>query len=278
LAGGLPHNSPMSPSGRSRLALALLASCAAACGESRGTLVTSAVPRWQPVSGLSWQVQLSGGLDASVDASLYDVDLFDTSAEQIATLHAAGRRVACYVSVGTLEPWRADAASFPAVAVGQPLADYPTEHWLDTRSATVRALMAARLDVAVTKTCDGLELSNVSPGGVDSGFALAPADVVAYGDFLAAAAHTRGLGVGLGAASDVAASLEPSFDYAFAYGCLADATCGAYAGFVAAQKVVFGVEFGGTGDAGAICPRAAQAGLDALIKDQTLDAFRVPCR
>src|SRR5437868_13005532 len=94
--------------GRGALAGALagvLALSTASCGEARGTLVTSA-PTFRPPAGASWQVQLTGTLDTSVDVPLYEVDAFDTSAATIADLHAAGRRVICYVSVGTDESWR----------------------------------------------------------------------------------------------------------------------------------------------------------------------------
>src|SRR3954452_25274265 len=95
---------------RSLAALAVVASC----GETSGTLVTTGTPGiWQPALATTWQVQLTGALDTSFDVGLYDVDLFDTSSDQIQGLHAAGRRVICYVSVGTFEPWRNDAASFP---------------------------------------------------------------------------------------------------------------------------------------------------------------------
>jgi hypothetical protein len=51
----------------------------ASCGETTGTLVTTGTPGiWQPAQDTTWQVQLTGALDASFDVALYDVDLFDT--------------------------------------------------------------------------------------------------------------------------------------------------------------------------------------------------------
>jgi Glycoside-hydrolase family GH114 len=263
------------------LLLGALLPMAASCGEARGTLVTTGgdggAGTWRPPPGSTWQVQLSGTLDTSLDVAVYDVDLFTTSSTEMAGLHADGRRVICYVSVGTHEPWRADATMFPAPAVGNPLVGYPNESWLDTRDATVRALMAARLDVAAQKACDGVDLSNVSVDGADSGFPLAAADSMSYARFLAVEGHRRGLSVGLGGSSDIAASVEPDFEWAFTDSCLASATCGSFAGFVTAHKTVFAVEFGTAADVPTICPPARQAGLDALIKNRSFDAFRVPC-
>jgi len=221
----------------------LAALAAVSCGEARGNLVTTdAGAPWRPALAASWQVQLTGPLDDSLDVAVYDVDLFDTTDAQLAALRAAGRRVICYVSVGSYESWRADAASFPTAALGATLADFPDERWLDTRDATVRALMTARLDVAARRGCDGVDLSNVSPEGAATGFPLGAADVEAYGRLLADEAHARGLGAGLGGGSDVAGALAASYEWAFTEGCLGANTCAAYGAFAAAGKVVFGVE------------------------------------
>jgi hypothetical protein len=47
--------------------------------------------------------------------------------------------------------------------------------------------------------------------------------------------------------------------------------------FVTAGKAVFAVEFGTEADRPAICPLAQAAGVNALIKSRSLDAFRAPC-
>jgi Glycoside-hydrolase family GH114 len=250
--------------------LALVASC----GEARGTLVTTT---FHPAAGASWQVQLTGTLDTSVDASLYDVDAFDTPTATIEALHAAGRRVICYLSVGTDESWRADAMMFPAAAVGNQLARFPNERWLDTRDATVRALMAARLDGAAAKGCDGIDFSNVSPDAADTGFPLTHADVLAFARAMAGEAHRRGLGAGLGGGTAIAADAVGAFDWAFSEGCVTARTCADFAAFLGASKVVLGVEFGAAGDADTICPAARSAGIDVIIKNPTYDAFRVSC-
>ena len=250
---------------------------ASSCGESRGTLVTTGAPGvWRPAASDSWQVQLSGALDTSLDVAVYDIDL-DTPAATLDGLRAAGRRIICYVSVGTDEPWRADASSFPPAAVGQALAGYPDERWVDTRDATVRSIMTARLEAAAAKGCDGVDLSSVSPAGADTGFPLTRADALDYARFLAAQAHARSLGAGLGGGNDIAADAQPDMEWAFAETCLASGTCGAYSAFVAVHKAVFGVAYGTAADVPTVCPPARQAGLDALIKNRSLDAFRVPC-
>ena len=258
------------------LGLAPLLCAVAACGQTRGTLVTTG-DGWRPALAASWQIQLSGQLDTVVDASIYIVDPFDATEDQITALHSAGRRVLCYVSVGTLEPWRSDAADFPTEAVGTANANYPDERWLDIRHPIVRTLMAARMDAARHRGCDGVELSSVSSSGENTGFPLTAADVLDYARFLTATSRRLGLSPGIGGGGDRAATLEPEFDWAFTQGCLAAARCGAMAPFITAQKVVFAVEFGTEADLPSICPLAQAAGVNALIKSRSLDAFRAPC-
>jgi hypothetical protein len=257
-----------------------LAVAVAACGETRGTLVTtdaSGATPWRPALSSSWQVQLVGTLDTSLDVSVYEVDLFDAAQADIDALHAAGRRVICYVSAGTFEPWRSDAAAFPPAAVGNAVVDYPAEQWLDTRDAAVGAAMTARLDLGRDKRCDGVDLSTLSSGAADTGFSLTTADALAYARFLAGEAHGRGLAAGISGADDIAAEVVSSFEWALTQGCLGAGTCGAFAAFMAAQEVVFAVEFGTAADTATVCPLARQAGLNALIKNRSFDAFRIAC-
>jgi hypothetical protein len=84
--------------------------------------VAAPPPRWQPAPGATWQWQLSGRLDITVEADVYDVDLFDTGGDVVRRLHAHGRRAVCYFSAGTWEPGRPDSRAFPAAVRGQPLA------------------------------------------------------------------------------------------------------------------------------------------------------------
>jgi len=263
------------------ITVALAAAAAiVACGETRGTLVTtdaSVSTPWRPAIATSWQVQLAGTLDTSFDVAVYEVDLFDTAQADIDALHAAGRRVICYVSTGTFEPWRSDVAAFPPAAVGNVVAEYPQERWLDTRDAAVRTAMTARLDRARDKRCDGVDLSTLSSGAADTGFSLTADDALGYARFLAAEVHGRGLSAGLGGGENIAAEVVPSFEWALTQGCLDAGTCGAFAAFVAAQKVVFAVEFGTAADAATICPRVRQQGFNPLIKNRSFDAFRVAC-
>src|SRR5437867_10119440 len=81
---------------------------------------------WVPAPFTSWQIQFTGTLDQSLNATLYEVDLFDTPPETVTALHAAGHRVICYLDAGTWEPFRPDASSYPDSVKGNPVADSAT--------------------------------------------------------------------------------------------------------------------------------------------------------
>src|SRR5437660_6456981 len=84
---------------------------------------------WQPALQTSWQWQLSGTLDLTVDVAMYDVDLFETPQTTVATLHQQGRKVTCYLDAGSWEKFRPDAAKFPDSVKGKPLNGWPGERW-----------------------------------------------------------------------------------------------------------------------------------------------------
>ncbi len=234
---------------------------------------------WQPHPGTSWQWQLSGTIDTSFDVAMYDIDLFDTPQATIDVLHAAGRRVICYFSAGSDENWRPDAASFPAAAVGTALDGWPGERWLDTRATAVRDIMSARLDLAVTKHCDGVEPDNVDGYENGSGFPLTAATQLDYNRFLASEAHARALSVGLKNDTDQEADLVASFDWALDEQCFQYDECDTLAPFIAANKAVFEVEYGTQSLATSVCNKADALDFDTLIKSMDLTATpRIACR
>jgi hypothetical protein len=225
--------------------------------------------------GTSLQYQLTGTLDTSVEAQLYVVDLFDTSAQRVSELHAQGRLVMSYVSVGSFEPWRDDASSFPRAAIGMTLANYPNESWLDVRDSSVRRALAARFDRARSKGFDGVFMSTLGAYMQATGFGLTRQDQLDFDGFLANAAHARGLSAGLSGDFELGSELADSFDWALAIGCVARMDCGALAPFKTRDKAVFDLETEGQHDA--VCAAAAQQAIVTVMKHSGFDAWRSPC-
>jgi hypothetical protein len=240
---------------------------------------------WMPKPGTTWQWQLQGTLDTSFNVQVYDIDLFSTSKETIAALHASGRKVICYFSAGTREDWRPDASQFPASAVGRDLPDWEGENWLDTRNSTVRSIMKARLDQARDKKCDGVEPDNVdgftvekSAGGLGFKSPLTAATQLDYNLFLATEAHARGLSVGLKNDLEQVNDLQKSFDWALNESCGRFTECGDLKPFITANKAVFHVEYTEEWGNRSTCPSVSNtAGFSNLLKHRDLEAWRVAC-
>ncbi|MCB1955233.1 MAG: endo alpha-1,4 polygalactosaminidase [Rhodocyclaceae bacterium] len=238
---------------------------------------------YQPGVGTTWQWQLNGSLDTRVAAAIYDIDLFDVDAAQIASLQAAGRRVICYFSAGSYEGWRPDASRFQAAELGKTLDGFADERWLDIRSANVAQIMKDRLDLAVRKGCDGVEPDNVDGWDNDSGFALDRASQLAFNRMLATESHARGLAVGLKNALGEIPDLVGDFDFAVNEQCFEFDECDALAPFVAAGKPVLGAEYLAryVSDAAArdaLCADARARGFSTLILPLDLDnSFRFSC-
>jgi hypothetical protein len=232
---------------------------------------------WKPAPGTSWQWQLSGKIDPSLDVQMYDIDLFDASQQVIDQLHMLGRVVICYFSAGTHEDWRPDRDSFPASLLGNPLPDWPGERWLDIRQIDeLGPIISGRLELAAQKSCDGVEPDNVDAYQNDSSFRLSYADQLDYNIWLAQEAHARGLSVGLKNNLEQVNVLEPYFDWALIEECFSYQECELLSPFVAAGKAVFGVEY--SLDPADFCPQANALDFDFLAKHWELDAWRQACR
>ncbi len=234
-------------------------------------VLAAALAVWVPAPHTTWQWQLSGRLDLSVSAQMYDVDLLDTSASTVAAIHARGARAVCYLDAGSLEPGRPDAHRFPRRSIGRPVAGWPGERWLDVRSKALRPLLERRLDRCAGKGFDGVEADNVDGYANHTGFPLTARDQLRFNRWLARAAHRRGVSIGLKNDLDQAAALQPDFDWALDEQCYQYDECDRLAPFVRAGKAVFEVEYEGG------CPASPSAGLMTMRKRLELDAWREPC-
>ena len=233
-------------------------------------------PWWNPATGTTWQITLSTvPTSRDQDVEAWDLDLFDTPADTIALLQAGGTRVICYFSAGTWEPGRPDSASFPSGVLGNQYEDpaFVEERYLDITDAAVFDLMAARLDLAVDKGCDAVDPDNVDLFDHDTGFGISAAQMRDFNLDLAAAAHARGLAVGL--KNDLAqlADIAHAYEFAVNEECFTWEECDVYAdNFVAAGKPVFHIEYVPPSQAAAVCAVTQPLGLSTVIKSYDLDA------
>lgn len=231
---------------------------------------------WDPAAGVSFQIQFSGEIDTSVEAEVFDIDMFDSSVELVQELHDKGRKVVCYISAGSWENWRPDKKDFPDKVLGKNMEGWPGEKWLDIRKRDLlRPIMDARMARCAKKGFDGVEFDNVNGYSNKTGFPLKRRHQVAYDKMLANIAHDNGLAAGLKNVPELVDVLEPFYDFVINESCYVYDECDPYARFIEADKPVFVLEYKLPMDE--FCDQAVEAGFTAMKKHRNLDAFRKPC-
>src|SRR4051794_19699141 len=99
---------------------------ASAQGKGKG------LSRWEPKPTTApWQWQLQGKIKTGVQAAVYEVDGFEPPASTVRRLHRQGRKVICYLDVGSWETYRPDQGQFPRSVIGRRYSGFPDERWLD---------------------------------------------------------------------------------------------------------------------------------------------------
>ncbi|MEM3432739.1 MAG: endo alpha-1,4 polygalactosaminidase [Candidatus Methanomethyliaceae archaeon] len=260
---------------------ALPASTSTAAPETMAThlahlpMVIRQTPRRLPQT-VRWQIQYTGEMDTSLDVGMYNLDLFETPSETIASLRQRDIFVMCYFSAGSYEDWRPDAPLFPEVVLGKDMEGWAGERWLDIRRIDLLApIMEARLDLALQKGCDGVDPDNVNGYANDTGFPLTAEDQLSYNVFLSQAARRRGLAIGLKNDLEQIPVLVAYFDWVLNEECFTYQECDRLLPFLHEGKPVFVIEYERMPSE--FCPQAVQMGFNALHKRWELDAYRVDC-
>jgi len=232
--------------------------------------------RWRPEAGLSWQWQLSVPVDQSVDAAVYDIDMFENDASVVTSLHAAGRKVICYIDVGGWEDYRPDAADFPASVKGKPIDGWPSERWLDIRQIDVlQPIMAARFDLCAQRGFDGVEPDLMDAASADTGFPLTADDQLKYNLMIADLGHERGLAVGLKNDLTQIPQLVSHFEFSVNEQCAEYSECQLLVPFIAAGKPVFHAEY--DVPTTAFCQQTTLLGFSSIRKKLELGARVETC-
>jgi Tol biopolymer transport system component len=238
---------------------------------------------WRPSVNTTWQWQLGNlPIDQSFAVDMYDIDMFDNDASTVAALRAQGRMVICYISVGSWEDWRPDAADFPSSVLGNDYQGWPGEKWLDVRQIDLLApIMRTRFDQCQAKGFDGIEPDNIDGYTNNTGFPLSYQDQLNYNIWLVNEAHARGLSIGLKNDDEQASDLLPYFDWAMTEDCFADDWCSEMMPFTSSGKAVFAAEYTDMMTENKfldiVCPQAQALQFSAILKNRDLDAWRQAC-
>ena len=237
---------------------------------------------WYPPLDSSFSWQLGEEVNTEFNVAIFDLDLYETEPSLISSLHSQGKKVFCYISVGSVEDWRPDVADFPSQIIGKDYEGWAGEKWLDIRQIELLApIMRERLDLCAEKGFDGIEPDNMQLHWEDTGFEISYADQLAYNIWLAEEAHARGLSIGQKNNEDQTIDLLPYFDWGLTEDCFVGGWCAEMLPLIEAGKPVFAAEY--TDEISYeefiddICPQAETLGFYAFLKNRDLDEYRAEC-
>lgn len=127
--------------------------------------------------------------------AVLDIDGEYNSAATVATLHARGQKVICYIDAGVFEDYRSDAWKFPPEVIGAPDQGWEGSWWLDIRRLDVLLpIMEARIrDWCAAKGFDGVEADEVDGWENNTGFPLTYNDQLTYNRAIADLIHKHGM-------------------------------------------------------------------------------------
>lgn len=218
----------------------------------------------------------TGNVEAS--KKFYSVDLFNTEASDISALIDKGHTIVCYFSAGSYENDRPDVSKIPKSAIGKKMDGWP-EEWLDTRNEEVRNVMAARIQTAKDKGCQGVDPDNVDGFDNKTGFNLTKADSVDFLKFMAGKAHDAGLGFGLKNGPTMVDQVVDIAEWAINESCVQYEECHYFQPFIDAGKPVFHVEYT-DGDSPSDSWKEKACGVEGfsnIIKHEDLENWHMNC-
>lgn len=237
---------------------------------------------WYPTVGQTFQIQYDGKLDLSVPADVYDLDMFDTRPEVVSKLHAMGKKVVCYIDVGTWENWRPDAKRFPKSVLGHRDGRWAGERWLDIRQTKIlEPLMGARYDLCKKKGFDAIDPDNIAGYQSKTGFPLTGQEQITYNTWVANAAHARGLGVAQKNDNNQLKQLASLFDFGVDEQCYVQGYCHQLTAFTNNNRLAVDVEYNGQVSESRFlaktCPSDAKYNVTPILKKLELTAWIVTC-
>jgi hypothetical protein len=214
---------------------------------------------------------------------VYDIDGENSTAADVAAIHATGAAAVCYVDVGTLEHGRSDFNQFPSSVVGPVVSGWPNENWLLVTAAN-QSIILPIMKTRFVNWCQAKGFDAIEPDNIDSytnspGFPTTAADQLAYDEWLAQTAHSLGLAVFQKNDLDQIATLLPYFDGLLDEECNKYSECAKLAPYVAAGKPVWNAEYAENGQTTAMfCASDVSAGIVGALFSINLDgSLFQPC-
>ncbi len=254
-------------------------------GSGSGSTSGSGGNVWQPSASapihFHWMIGGNGFSSGDIlpnqsGLAVYDIDGENSTAADVAAIHAAGAIAVCYVDVGTLESGRSDYNQFPSSVVGPPVQGWPGENWLLVTAANQQVILPL-MEARFKNWCQAKGFDAIEPDNLDAfnnGVTVSQTDNLAYDLAIGQLAHSISMSIGLkNLMTDLSASQYPTFlsnfDFAINEQCYEYSECDAYTAagsFIPAGKAVFDVEYNVSPD----CSNANGAHLNAQKTDLDL--------
>ena len=269
---------------------------------------------WQPGPNVDWQWEISNPLSMTSVADMgtgvtayngdtapgdnptvYDIDAIENAASTVASLHALGDHVICYIEVGTAGDYYSAAdegipttyyAQLQAAGVfGNKLSGIPRVIFLNINSPVTVSIIESMIQTqCADKGFDGVETDlDETYSGSDgpSGFTLTKADEEAYMTTLANYMHAHGLAWVIKNPDDTgdsyASDMEPLAQLDLSEECNQYDTCGLLSAFATAGKPVLNAEYNLA--TSAFCPHDnATANVNGRLFNVNLNGASTPCR
>lgn len=244
---------------------------------------------WHPGPITSWQWQLTWPVDTSKAVQVYDIDYDGAGmgapaqvAGVVRRLHAQGRKVICYLETGGWEADRPDAGAYPASILGNAVAGWQGERYVDVRQwgtvtgptgLTLQQILEARLRQCRDEGFDAVETDIDDSYASATGFPLTLADEITFDTRVADAVHALGMAWFLKNGIDgdrFITDMAPLADGAVDEQCWQYDECPALEPFVTAGKPVLEAEY--TGRAATVCPKARAFPMATMRKPRSLTA------
>jgi hypothetical protein len=239
---------------------------------------------WQPKTGVTFDWCLDDLKNSDTfTAEVVDVDAFTTTAQQVAALHAQGKKVIAYVSAGTIEDDRPDINLLPKEVIGKVYPEWPKERWLDIRQLEkLRPWLNSRINMIANKGFDAIEPDNLDGYNSGTGFNMSVNDTKLFCDFIIKLAHDKGLGIGQKNVPELSAEYSKKFDWILTEDAFNQGWENDVKAYVAQDKPVFAVEYTDKTSESTftshVCPLAQSLKYSAILKNRDLDKWVYKCK
>ena len=239
-----------------------------------------------------WQIGAATDKDISVPAGvkLLDLDGFTTSAQTVTRLKAQGIYTVCYINAGSYEPYRPDAARYPASLKLHRDPDWPDEFFVDVSdvfrpNSVLATILNDRLAMCRAKGFDAVEPDNLQNDENVPGGQITLQQQLDFNGWIADAAHAHNLAVFQKNGPDkillrdrTGKLMVDKFDAILNEECRTQSECQALTEYTKRGKLALNVEYlsdSSINDTApstflAACPEYADLNLSELLRDRNL--------